>query len=259
MSLDVREQEAAGTVGENLQPVQESSAPVAAVASADVATVHWIQSEVAAHRPLPLLEVELVVNSLHADQQLLGKQLPLLIEVPNRAEFMPIHAVNVTATSMVLAESLEFEPFAVRRVGTAALLYDIGMLRVPVEIIQKQGQLTQEEREQIKQHPVHGARILLAQDASLDLAAVVAYEHHLRMDGSGYPQIRYPRSAHYVSRLVQLCDVFCGLRTSRPYRAAWPPEIILSFLMERAGFEFHPTLTTALMSLLQGSAPRQTA
>jgi putative two-component system response regulator len=70
------------------------------------------------------------------------------------------------------------------------------------------------------------------------------------MDGSGYPHLHYPRSAHYVSRLVQVCDVFSALRSARPYRPEWPLDIILSFLAERSGFEFHPALVTSLTGLI---------
>lgn len=217
----------------------------------EVEAVAWLQGEVAESRRLPLLEAELVIHSLFTEQRRGGK-LPLpLIEVRRTSDFLAVHAVNVASVSMFLAEALEFEPAAVRRVGLAALLHDIGMVRLPREIVEKEGQVTAAEREKVKLHPILGARILLAADASLDLAATVAYEHHLRMDGSGYPQLLYPRSAHYVSRLVQLCDVFCGLHSERPYRKAWPLDIIISFFTERRGFEFHPTLTAALTTLLQ--------
>jgi HD-GYP domain-containing protein (c-di-GMP phosphodiesterase class II) len=217
----------------------------------EVEAVAWIHAQVAAGRRLPVLEAEAVVDLVFAERRWGGRPLIPLVPVQDMSSFLAVQAVNVSSLAMALAESLQFEDPAVRRVGVAALLHDIGMVRLAPSILSKPGQISPEERAEVVRHPIEGARILLAADASLDLAAVVAYEHHLRMDGSGYPHLSYPRSAHYVSRLIQLCDVFCGLYSPRPYRVAWPLDIILSFLAERAGFEFHPTLTVALTSLVQ--------
>ncbi len=225
----------------------------------EVDAAQWIHQQVAEGKRLPVAEAEALINALFADVRWSGRPLLPPVAVRDTAYLAGTHAVNVAALSMALADSLQFEEVAVRRVGVAGLLHDIGMTRLPAEIAGKSGQLTPEERELVKRHPVEGARILLAADASLDLAAVVAYEHHLRMDGSGYPHLVYPRSAHYVSRLVQLCDVFVALASPRPYRAAWPLEIILSFLSERAGFEFHPTLSGALTELVQQFVTRNAA
>src|SRR5690606_31694444 len=146
---------------------------------------------------------------------------------------------------------VQFDAAAVRRIGLAALLYDVGMLRLPANLIDKQAQLTDAEREELKRHPIEGARIILAADAFLDLPAIVAYEHHIRTDGSGYPTLRYRRPTHYVTRLVQLCDIYNALRSPRPFRPAWPAEIVCSFLSERAGFEYHPALATALIAMMR--------
>jgi HD-GYP domain-containing protein (c-di-GMP phosphodiesterase class II) len=226
----------------------------------EVEAVAWIQSEVAAGRRLPLLEAEIVVDTLFTELRWGGKPPLPLVPVHDVAAFLAVQAVNVSGLAMALAHALQFEHAAVRRVGLAGLLHDIGMTRLSPGILGKPGLITPEERAEVVRHPIEGARILLATDVSLDLAAVVAYEHHLRMDGSGYPRLDYPRSAHYVSRLVQLCDVFCGLYSPRPYRVAWPLEIIVSFLAERAGFEFHPTIASALSALVQqGAADRAAA
>ena len=105
----------------------------------------------------------------------------------------------------------------------AGLLHDIGKVRIPLEILTKPGRLTDEEMALImNEHPVDGARIIMHSHDELDLAAVVAYEHHIMLDGGGYPRLRYPRAATLASRLVHVCDVFDALSTNRPYREAWP-------------------------------------
>jgi putative two-component system response regulator len=85
----------------------------------------------------------------------------------------------------------------------------------------------------------------------MDLAAVVAYEHHLLLDGSGYPCRHSPRDTHYGSRLVHVCDVYDALRTRRPYRDAWESETALQYLEQRAGLEFDPALATTFTAMVR--------
>ncbi|MGH7503213.1 MAG: HD-GYP domain-containing protein [Longimicrobiales bacterium] len=232
--------------------VLKHGGPVAAAPLADdIDTMQWILDEVRAERVLPVVEAEAIVASLFIEQRATGGLTVPLAKAGDARSYHAVHALNVSMLAMAMGDELQFDIAAIRRIGLASLLHDIGMMRVPPEVVGKQGQITPEEREQVKQHPVDGARILIAAGAQLDLAAVVAYEHHLKMDGSGYPRLHYPRSPHYVSRLVQVCDVYEALNSKRPYRPAWPTEIILSYLNERAGFEFHPALTGAFAALVQ--------
>jgi len=226
-------------------------APAESHHAAEVEAVEWIFQCVAGGLRLPVAEAECVVNTIYAEQVWGDRVAFSLQPVPDPLRFPPVHAVNVAALAMLLAGSQQFDAPSIRRVGVAALLHDIGMARVPAESWRKPGRLTAEQRDHVKRHPAQGAALLLDAHDSLDLAAVVAYEHHLRMDGSGYPRLTYARSAHFVSRLVQVCDVFCALSTDRPYRKAWPLDVILSFLDERSGFEFHPTIAAALTSLIR--------
>ena len=105
-------------------------------------------------------------------------------------------------------------------------------------------------------HPAEGARIILDSQESLDLAAVVAYEHHIMINGQGYPTFRYPRECHQASKLVHVCDVYDALRTKRPYRDAWPAEQVLSYLDGRSGQEFDPELVAAFGRMMRQWEPQ---
>jgi hypothetical protein len=129
---------------------------------------------------------------------------------------------------MALGEYLGVGPTMTRALGFAGLLHDLGKIRIPLEILNKAGRLTPEERQVVEAHPVEGARMLLAGRAPMEHAAVVAYEHHLMLDGGGYPRLHYPRAAQYPSRIVHVCDVFDALRTRRPYRDAWESARVLA-------------------------------
>jgi hypothetical protein len=115
------------------------------------------------------------------------------------------------------------------------------------------GALSAEEFALIKRHPVDGAQMIMQSDQDLDLAAIVAYEHHMMLDGGGYPTAHYGRDSALASRLVHVCDVFDALRTRRPYRDAWESEKVFAYLLERAGTEFDPSLVQSFVEMLRRS------
>jgi len=153
--------------------------------------------------------------------------------------------------SMALGEFLGVGPGMTRALGFAGLLHDLGKVRIPRDILNKPGKLTPEERQVIEAHPVEGARMLLAGREPMEHAAVVAYEHHLMLDGGGYPRLHYPRAAQYPSRIVHVCDVYDALRTRRPYRDAWESARVLDYIAERAGSEFDPTIATGFAAMMR--------
>jgi putative nucleotidyltransferase with HDIG domain len=221
-------------------------------------TLRWLHDEVHDRQTLHLAEAETVVRSLavamHGDRDML---IPLL-QLKQFDEYTTTHALNVSVLSMALTEFLGLSPRDVRTFGVAGLLHDIGKVSIPREILVKPGKLTAEEREIINSHTVEGARIIIRTQNQLDLAAVVAYEHHIMIDGGGYPAMRYRRDCHYASRIVHVCDVYDALRTRRPYRDAWEAERVLSYITERAGSEFDPVIAEAFVRMMRKLESRVT-
>jgi putative nucleotidyltransferase with HDIG domain len=218
-------------------------------------TFRWLQSEVQSNGSVPLLEAEAVVRSLsvamHGDSRIV---LPLL-KLKEFDQYTTTHSLNVAVLSMGLAESLGCRPKEVRAIGVAGLLHDIGKIRIPLEVLTKPGKLSDEERAIINQHPLDGARVIMQSDEDVGMAATVAYEHHIMLNGGGYPALHYNRECTMASRLVHVCDVYDALSTMRPYREAWPSERVLSYLEERTGTEFDPELVGAFIRpLRQGQA-----
>jgi hypothetical protein len=212
----------------------------------------------AAQGGVALDEVETVIASLsvamHAEGQLL---LPVL-EFPGQDTANALHAINVALLAMTLGESLGMASHDVHAVGSAGLLHDVGIAGLPEELLARSA-LTPEERLRVEEHPAIGARMLLARGAVFDLAAIVAYEHHMRPDGTGFPRLRRPRDMHYVSRLVAVCDVYDALRTPRPWRPAWAPARALEYLEEGAGTMFDAGLARAFAALIRRLDDRQPA
>jgi len=216
-------------------------------------TLRWLQSEVQSDRDVPLIEVEAIVRSLsvamHSER---GMVLPLL-QLKEFDQYTTTHSLNVSVLAMGLAESIGCRKKEVRALGMAGLLHDLGKIRIPIQILTKPGKLSAEERLIINKHPVDGARMILQSDDDLDLPAVVAYEHHMMLDGGGYPTPHYGRDTALASRLVHVCDVFDALRTERPYREAWEADAVFAYLMDRAGVEFDQAMVKAFIEMMRES------
>lgn len=215
----------------------------------------WVNHQIRIGRPLPVTECEAVAHSLYVNMRADGSDKLMQIPLHDMSEYVAVHAVNVALLAMALGEHMELSSDEVRAIGLAGLLHDIGMSRVPIELIAKSEQLDADERALITRHTSDGARIILEADPSLALPAVVAYEHHLRADGSGYPQLAYPREAHRISRMVQVCDAYHALSSPRPFRQPWPDDIIASFINQRAGFEFDADASRALLAVVSARIP----
>jgi len=214
-----------------------------------------MQAAVQSGQGVPLIEAEAVVWSLavamHGQQRIV---MPLL-QLKEFDQYTTAHSLNVSVLSMALAESLGYGAKQVRAVGVAGLLHDIGKVSIPIEVLTKPGKLTDEERQLMNQHPVEGARIILRSGDEMELAAVVAYEHHIMLNGGGYPTLHYKRPCGAASRLVHVCDVYDALCTRRPYREAWTSEKAVSYLESLAGQEFDPDIVaTFVRTLRQGDA-----
>ena len=221
----------------------------------EAATVDWIHDEVSMSERLPMGEVEAVVRSLSVAMQMEHRMLLPLLDLKRFDQYTTTHACNVSVLAMGLAEQLGLGRDEVRSFGVAGLLHDLGKIRIPKEILTKPGKLSEEERTVIQQHPVEGARMVLSRERGLGVAAVVAYEHHVCIDGGGYPTFRFTRNCHYASRIVHVCDIYDALCTNRPYRDAWEPEKALSYLESRAGSEVDAEITRVFCALVRGSIP----
>jgi HD-GYP domain-containing protein (c-di-GMP phosphodiesterase class II) len=221
----------------------------------EIEAVFWIFEEVRAGRPLPVLEAEAVGHSLYVQMRLDGKTTIPQLPLHDMKEYHAVHGISVALIAMGAAELLRYEERAVRAIGLAGLLHDIGMVRAPIELLAKAENFTESERQMVTRHPIDGATIIAEADASLDLAAVVAYEHHIKPDGTGYPPLVFPRRPHRISSLIGVCDAYHALRSPRPFREAWPAEIVFSFLQQRSGFDFESDMVNTVTTLMRQQAP----
>jgi putative nucleotidyltransferase with HDIG domain len=160
------------------------------------------------------------------------------------------HMVNVAILTMAQARSLGINGNLLREFGTAGLLHDIGKIKTPPEVLNKAGRLTPAEYEIMKRHTVDGAMILRDTPDIPTLAPVVAFEHHLRLDGTGYPDGARRSSLNLGTMLCSIADVYDAMRSKRVYQETSPTARILAVLNSAGGHAFDPRLVRRFGQLI---------
>lgn len=180
-----------------------------------------------------------------------GESLLVLAALREQDEYTFTHAANVCILTLAQAMSLGISGQLLNDIGIAAMLHDVGKMFIPEEILKKPEKLTNDEFEQMKNHPVFGARYLMESGGVPRLAAIVAFEHHMRYDQSGYPVVPVGWQQNVVSQMTAIADCFDAMRTRRPYQEPRPPDLIASALLQGMGTEFNPLLVKNMLLVLK--------
>jgi putative nucleotidyltransferase with HDIG domain len=173
-----------------------------------------------------------------------------LTALKNYDNYTFTHMVNVSILTMGQARGLGMEGSALRQLGLAALLHDIGKVKTPAEILNKPEKLTDAEFEILKRHTVDGAEILRTTPDVPPLAPIVAFEHHLRADGTGYPSGVSRPTLNVATTLCGISDVYDAMRSQRVYQQAFPTDRILGVLQRNDGKQFDQNLVRRFVQLV---------
>ncbi len=158
------------------------------------------------------------------------------------------HSERVTELALRLARAVGMRGDELVHVRRGALLHDIGKIAIPDSILLKPGPLTEEEWKIMRRHPVY-AYELLAPIPYLRPALDIPYCHHEKWNGTGYPRGLRGDQVPLAARIFAVADVWDGLRSDRPYRAAWADEKARHFILEQAGEHFDPEVVQTFSSL----------
>lgn len=191
-----------------------------------------------------------VVSDLVEAFQREGAPLLLLAALREKDEYTFTHAANVCILTIAQARSLGISGQALHDIGIAAILHDVGKMFIPEEILCKPDRLTDDEFVQMKQHPLLGARYLMESPGVPRLASIVAFEHHMRFDCSGYPSVSADWQQHVASQMTAIADCFDAMRTRRPYQRPRELKDIAGALVKGSGTEFNPVLVRNMLLLL---------
>ena len=141
------------------------------------------------------------------------------------------HSERVAGYAVRVAEAMGLEGIELMTIRVGAYLHDLGKVRVPHEILNKPGKLTNEEFDIMKQHPVYGIEMLTAIDFPWDIRPIIR-SHHEKVDGSGYPDRLRGDEIALNAQVIGVVDVFDALTTTRSYRSAMPIEKAISIMNE---------------------------
>jgi putative nucleotidyltransferase with HDIG domain len=160
------------------------------------------------------------------------------------------HCKGVVELVVAVAERLGVDPRGRRDAEFAALLHDVGKIRIPKELINKPGALTPEERSLVETHTIQGEEMLGRVGGILGQVGRIVRSHHERFDGTGYPDRLRGEEIPLIARIVSCCDAFNAMTTDRPYRNALSFADAVAELRAKAGSQFDPAVVEALIAVL---------
>ncbi|MDH3714010.1 MAG: HD-GYP domain-containing protein [Gammaproteobacteria bacterium] len=169
--------------------------------------------------------------------------LTLLTQIKNKDEYTAEHSMNVSILSAAFGRYMGMSRVEIEEIAYCALLHDVGKIRVPTEILNKEGALNGDEFGIMKKHTVFGRAILMASDAMMTPAVDVAYAHHERMDGTGYPRQLPRENIPQLAKLIAITDAYDAITSTRCYKSARSPFEALTVIYDNRGRQFDDKLT----------------
>ena len=167
-------------------------------------------------------------------------------------EYTFTHCVNVCIFSVIIGQRLGLEKLHLYELGLGALFHDVGKQRVDYDIINKAGGLTDDEWAELKEHTTEGLMCLFTMHGFADVPyrqMLMAYEHHMKIDLTGYPSNKRPRDPTLFSRIVSVADAFDAGTSVRSYQYnPWPPDAVLREMRDNPKRGFDPLLVKVLIT-----------
>lgn len=160
------------------------------------------------------------------------------------------HAVKSTVHAILIGYFLGFSTEELYELAECTLLHDVGMTRVPAAIWKKEGAIDQNEFLEIQKHVIYGADLLVDVPGLSRWADVVAYQHHERHDGSGYPKGRAGRLVFEYARIVGLADAYAGMTAPRPHRERMLGYEAMKSILDASDRLFDPKIVRAFLAVM---------
>lgn len=179
-----------------------------------------------------------ILNELLADDYILYN----LTEIKSVDDYTFEHSVNVCVLSLITGIGLGFDIQRLRELGVGAMMHDIGKLCIPRKILKKPSQLTVEEFEEIKKHTVLGYELLRKSNQVSMISAYIAFGHHERYDGSGYPLQLKGDNIQICARVVAIADVYDALTSDRVYRKKLRTNEVYEYITTLGANHFDPSV-----------------
>ncbi|MBU0701421.1 HD-GYP domain-containing protein [bacterium] len=170
-----------------------------------------------------------------------------LIKIKSHDEYTFSHSVNVCMIAILIGVRYQLPIDSLEELAFGAMLQDLGKIMVPDEILFKLGRLNEKELEEIKKHPLYSQQILSENSRIGELPKKIAYQHHERWHGQGYPQRISGENIELLARITAIADVYDALTTDRPYRKKFLPYDAVRLIVSRADDEFYADAVRAFV------------
>lgn len=174
----------------------------------------------------------------------------IIKDIDKKYPFEEKHRQTVAQLSKDIAQKLFFDENRIEEVELAALVHDVGKIKVSEKTLNKKDKLTKEEWEELKRHPVIGYNILKAVDDYAPIAEDVLH-HHERYDGKGYPKGLKGDEIPLISRIITVADAWEAMTSERPYKEAKTREEAITELKKYSGKQFDPEITEIFIKLIE--------
>jgi len=165
-----------------------------------------------------------------------------LISIRKKDEYTFMHSVNVSVIMIALCKALKMDQDEIREFGVGAMMHDIGKSKIPIEIINKPGKLTDEEFTLMKRHSEFSRQILEETGGTSKSAVEIAHQHHERFDGTGYPQGLRGKKISLGGRIAAIVDVYDAITSKRSYSSGVEPNEAIKKIFEWSKFHFDEEL-----------------
>jgi len=185
--------------------------------------INQVMNDVHRGRQVDIKQAKTLVKSLTENIMQNPTALIWLTQLKNRDEYTSIHSLNVCVLSLFFGRSIGLDTVQLQDLGTGALLHDIGKLRVPLEVLNKPGQLTREEYDIMQKHTMYGYELFRERDEISQASMNVILNHHERLDGKGYPNGLDESQLDQYSKMVTIVDVYDAITSKRVYHEEVSP------------------------------------
>ena len=213
-------------------------------------TAKSIMSGLRVGRTLDLNNARKVVNSCVESVLRNENALLLLTKIKHQDEYTAEHCINVSILSAAFGKHLGLLEGEIRTLALCGLLHDVGKTRIPDEILNKPGALSPEEFATMREHTTHGRAILMGTSNSLSTAVDVAYNHHERIDGQGYPRGLEAHQIPYFAKIVGLVDTYDAITSNRVYDKGRASMQALDIIHKHRGTQFDQELAEAFIQMI---------
>jgi HD-GYP domain-containing protein (c-di-GMP phosphodiesterase class II) len=164
-----------------------------------------------------------LVDEISSSVQRNPGALVSLARLKTKDDYSFMHSVAVCALMVSLARQLGMDDEQSRQAGLAGLVHDVGKAVMPLDVLNKPGQLTDAEFDVIRSHPERGHLLLLEGEGTTPQMLDVVLHHHERIDGTGYPHRLAGDNISQLARMGAICDVYDAITSNRPYKRGWDP------------------------------------